>query len=302
MPLTRLVFFNPSSGSAWIAERTLRAVETLARAPGTQVHGTVPGSIEEQVRTHLTPDIERVYAIGGDGTVGDVAAALVGSHAALGIIPAGTTNVLAREYGIPMSTRRAVEVLERSRRTANLRTWRVGEHTAVLGAGVGWDARVMWSAPKWLKRRFGRTGIGVMGFIETMRYEFPRLSVTGTNDRGEQETLHGAQVILATVKRWAGGNTGIPQADPSDEYIDVVAVDTKSRFVMLTFWTLMTMPGGRPLKLPGVRTARFLDARVTSESGREIEAHVNGEGGLLTTPLVMSPGGDVKVLVPEGSA
>jgi len=302
MPVTRLVFFNPSSGSAWIAERTLRAVEALARAPGTQVHGTVPGSVEEQVRTHLSPEIERVYAIGGDGTVGDVASAMVGTRAALGIIPAGTTNVLAREYGIPMRTIRAVEALERSTRTANLRTWRVGGHTAVLGAGVGWDARVMWRAPSWLKRRFGRTGIGLMGFLETARYEFPRLTVTGTNDRGQQETLHGVQVILATVKRWAGGNTGIPQADPSDEYIDVVVVDTRSRLLMLAFWGLMTTPGGRPLSLPGVRTARLLDARVTSDSGVEIEAHVNGEGGLLKTPLAMEPGGDVRVLVPDGSA
>jgi hypothetical protein len=55
MPTTRLVFFNPASGSAWIAERTLRAVERLASVPGTQVHGTVPGSVAEQVRTHLTP-------------------------------------------------------------------------------------------------------------------------------------------------------------------------------------------------------------------------------------------------------
>jgi diacylglycerol kinase family enzyme len=300
MPVTRLVFFNPSSGSAWIAERTLRAVEVLARVPGTQVHGTVPGSVAEQVSTHLSPQVERVYAIGGDGTVGDVASALVGTSAALGIIPAGTTNVLAREYGIPMNTRRAVEVLERSTRTANLHTWRIGEHTAVLGAGVGWDARVMWNAPSWLKRRFGRTGIGAMGFIETMRYEFPRLTVTGTNDRGVQESLHGCQVILATVKRWAGGNTGIPQADPGDKYIDVVVVDTKSRFLMLTFWTLMTLPGGRPLHLPGVRTARFLDARVTSDDGRAIEAHVNGEGGLIRSPIEMVPAGDVKVIVPHG--
>ena len=76
MATTRLVFFNPASGSAWIAERTMRAVARLAAVPGTQIHGTVPGSVAEQVRTHLTPDVTRVYAIGGDGTVGDVAGAL----------------------------------------------------------------------------------------------------------------------------------------------------------------------------------------------------------------------------------
>ena len=298
MPTTRLVFFNPSSGSAWIGRRTLKALEILARAPGTQIHGTIPGAVAEQVRAHLTPEIERVYAIGGDGTVGDVATALVGTNAALGIIPSGTTNVLAREYGISLWTATAAQSLERSTRTSILRTWHAGGHTAVLGAGVGWDARVMWNAPSWLKRRFGRVGIVFVGLRETARYEFPLLVVTGTDDRGEQVALRGCSVILATVKRWAGGNTGIPQADPSDDYLDVVVIQTRSRLRLLAFWTAMAIPGGRPLAMGGVAVARLRDARVVSEDGRAIEAHVNGEGGLLKTPLVMEPGGDVKVLLP----
>ena len=297
MLATRLVFFNPASGSAWIAERTLRAVELLATAPGTQVYGTVPGSVEEQVRTHLTPGVRRVYAIGGDGTVGDVATALVNTPAALGIIPCGTTNVLAREFAIPLNTRRAVEALEASDRTVPLRTWKVGEHTAVLGGGVGWDARVMWQSRQAMKRRAGRTGIALVGLREMARYEFPKLVVTGTDDRGEPVTMRGTSVILATVKRWAGGNTGIPQADPCDDYIDVVVLEPSSRFHLAAFWALMTLPGGRPLSLPGVRSARLARALVVSEAGYEVECHVNGEG-VARTPFALEPGGTVNVLVP----
>jgi diacylglycerol kinase (ATP) len=297
MATTRLVFFNPASGSAWIAERTMRAVARLAAVPGTQIHGTVPGSIAEQVQTHLTPDITRVYAIGGDGTVGDVASGLAGTNVALGIIPCGTTNVLAREYGISMWTKRAVTQLEASSRTVPLRTWNVGEHTAVLGGGVGWDARVMWKSSTAMKRRLGRTGVALVGFREMARYEFPPLVVTGTDDHGDEITMRGTSVILATVKRWAGGNTGIPQADPSDDYIDVVVLEPKSLLHLITFWTLMVLPGGRPLKLPGVRTARMTRAHVVSESEVEVEAHVNGEG-VAYTPFTMEPGGIVNVLVP----
>ena len=297
MPNTRLVFFNPASGSAWIAERTMRAVARLAAVPGTQIHGTVPGSVAEQVRTHLTPDVTRVYAIGGDGTIGDVATGLVDTTASLGIIPCGTTNVLAREYGISMWTRRAVEQLEASNRTVRLRTWRVGEHTAVLGGGVGWDARVMWNSTTSMKRRLGRTGIALVGFREMARYEFPPLVVTGTDDQGEEVTMRGTSVILATVKRWAGGNTGIPQADPSDDFIDVVVLEPSSLLHLIAFWTLMMLPGGRPLTLPGVRTARLSNALVRSEADYEVEAHVNGEG-VVTTPFALEPGGIVNVLVP----
>lgn len=297
MATTRLVFFNPASGSAWIAERTMRAVARLAAVPGTQIHGTVPGSVADQVRTHLTPDITRVYAIGGDGTVGDVAGALAGTNVALGIIPCGTTNVLAREYGISLWTHRAVMQLEASNRSVPLRTWHVGEHTAVLGGGVGWDARVMWKSPTAMKRRLGRAGIALVGFREMARYEFPPLVVTGTDDSGEEITMRGTSVILATVKRWAGGNTGIPQADPSDDFLDVVVLESRARWHLIAFWTLMMLPGGRPLTLPHVRTARMTRAVVRSESDREVEAHVNGEG-IEYTPFAFEPGGLVNVLVP----
>lgn len=297
MPATRLVFFNPASGSAWIAERTLRAVERLASVPGTQVHGTVPGSVAEQVRTHLTPDVTRVYAIGGDGTVGDVATALVDTTASLGIIPCGTTNVLAREYDIPLRTRRAVEQLEASDRTVLLRTWEANGHTALLGAGVGWDAKVMWKSPQAMKRRTGRTGVALIGLREIARYDFPPLVVTGTNARDEPVELRGTSAILATVKRWAGGNTGIPQADPGDDLIDVVVLESPSRVHLAAFWALMTIPGGRPLALPGVRWVQMKRARVECEDGRHVEAHVNGEG-VTRTPLTMEPGGVVRVIVP----
>jgi len=297
VPTTRLVFFNPAAGSAWIAERTLRAVERLASVPGTQVHGTVPGSVVEQVRTHLTADVSRVYAIGGDGTVGDVAAALVGTTAALGIIPCGTTNVLAREYGISMRTARAVEELEASNHTVPLRTWDANGHTAVLGAGVGWDARVMYRSPQAMKQRTGRTGVALIGLREIARYEFPPLVVTGVTARDEEIAVRGTSVILATVKRWAGGNAGIPMADPGDELIDVIVLESRSRVHLAAFWTLMTLPGGRPLTLPLVRAVQMKRATVTCEDGRAIEAHVNGEP-VTHTPLKIVPGGVVRVVVP----
>lgn len=297
MPTTRLVFFNPASGSAWIAERTMRAIERLVRIPGTQIVATERGSVAGQVHDHLTPAVRRVYAIGGDGTVGDVATALVDTDVALGIIPCGTTNVLAREFGISMRTKRAVEQLEASNRTARLRTWRVGEHTAVLGCGVGWDARVMWNAPQSFKQRTGRTGVALIGLREIANYEFPPLLLTGVDEHGATVTMRGTSVILATVKRWAGGNTGIPQADPTDDFIDAVVLESKSRLHLLAFWALMTTPGGRPLKLHDVRTARLRSARVECEDGRAIEAHVNGEG-VAKTPFVLEPGGIVQVLVP----
>lgn len=297
MPATRLVFVNPASGSAWPGGRAREAAERLARTPGTEVHETIRGSVTQQVRARLTADVTRVYAIGGDGTAGDVAAALVDSPAALGIIPCGTTNVLAREYDIPLGALRAASVLDASRRTALLRAWVANGYTAVLGVGVGWDARVMLKSPQAVKQRAGRLGVAMVGLREIAAYEFPPLVVTGTNARNEPVELHGTSVILATVKRWAGGNVGIPDADPADGLIDAVVLTSRLRAHLAAFWSLMTLPGGHPLSLPGVRVAQLKRARVECVDGRAIEAHVNGEP-VTQTPLVVEPGGVVRVLIP----
>ena len=296
-PATRLVFFNPAAGSAWQARRVRRAVEALASVPGTAVHETRPGAMAAQVRALLTGAVTRMYVAGGDGTVGEMAGALVDAPVALGIIPTGTTNVLAREFGIPLDPRRAAGALEASGRTLALRAWHAGAHLAVLGAGVGWDAQVMARSSQAFKRRAGRAGIGLLGLREIMRYDFPPLVVTGTDEQGRAVTLRGSSVLFASVKRWAGGNLGFPQADPCDDVIDVVALESHSRLHLLAFWTLMVTPGGRPLRLPRVRSARLVRAHVACEEGRPIPAHVNGDP-VLGTPFDLEPAGLVRVVVP----
>ena len=276
----------------------MRAVARLAAVPRTEVHTTIPGGIVRQVRESLTPGITRVYAIGGDGTIGDVAAALVDTGIPLGIVPCGTTNVLAREFGIPLFTGAATKALEAATRTADVPVWRVGDHIAMLGVGVGWDARVMWVMPSVLKRRLGRAGVVLVGLREMARYEFLTLRVEGTDATGATVVARGTSVLLATVKRWGGGNPGINTADPTDEFLDVVVVERASLVHLMTFWTLMLFPMGRPLRMPGVRLLRLRRATVTSEAGHEVEAHVNGEGGLARTPLTLEPAGAVRVLVP----
>jgi diacylglycerol kinase (ATP) len=298
MAPTRLVFFNPASGSAWIGGRTMRAVARLAAVPGTEAYATVPGGIARQVREHLTPVVTRVYAIGGDGTIGDVAAALVDTGIPLGIVPCGTTNVLAREFGIPLLTGSATRVLEATTRTVRVPVWRAGDHVALLGAGVGWDARVMWVIPSGMKRRLGRAGVVLVGLREMARYEFPTLRVEGTDASGATVEARGTSILLATVKRWGGGNPGIHTADPTDELLDVVVVERASLPHLMAFWSLMLLPFGRPLRLPGVRLLRLRRATVTSEAGHEVEAHVNGEGGIARTPFSLEPAGAVQVVVP----
>src|SRR5262249_49334011 len=99
-----LVVLNPRSGSC-TAEDVRRALSRhLPCEDGScQVHELrEDDDIKEVVREAVARGVDVAVAAGGDGTVSAVATGLMGSRAAMGIIPVGTSNVLARELGIPI--------------------------------------------------------------------------------------------------------------------------------------------------------------------------------------------------------
>lgn len=117
-----------------------------------------------------------VVAMGGDGMVHHVAQGLIGSDVALGIIPAGTTNVAARLFGIPSKHTRATRLIAHNPEPSPIGTARLtlvrGEietvHNAIFACGVGLDAEVVRVADQdpYRKYRFGslhyaRSALGV---------------------------------------------------------------------------------------------------------------------------------------------
>lgn len=148
-----------------------------------EVDALWPGSATEateQARAAVAEGATVVVAMGGDGMVHHVAQALVGTNAALGIIPAGTTNVVARLLEIPSRHSRAVRLISRSGEAKSIGTVRMNlqrgdtetVHHAVFACGFGLDARVVQvaDADPYRKYRFGslhyaRSALGV-GFTE----------------------------------------------------------------------------------------------------------------------------------------
>lgn len=106
-----------------------------------------------------------VVAMGGDGMIHHVAQGLVGTETAMGIIPVGTTNVVARLLDIPQRHTRAARLIGRSRAARSIGTARMtlgrGQtetlHHAVFACGVGLDADVVHvaDADPYRKYRFG---------------------------------------------------------------------------------------------------------------------------------------------------
>src|SRR5262249_36010748 len=151
-----LLVYNPTAGQSDRREAMSRLIDRM-RGEGLELVNAPtegPGHATEIVKTFLARGVELVAACGGDGTISEAACGLVGSDVALAILPGGTSNVLARELGIPLDIDRAAALLVAGRRLA-LRVLDANGRPFLLWAGVGLDARIMARVPPFWKRRLG---------------------------------------------------------------------------------------------------------------------------------------------------
>ena len=127
-----LVIINPISGSAHreympeVVKRNLDANLFDICTRFTQG----PGHATEMAKKAIEQEFDGVVAIGGDGTINETASALINSPIALGIVPCGSGNGLARHFGIPSTqdyqrlARRCPRLLHSKRDTLLLHLWR----------------------------------------------------------------------------------------------------------------------------------------------------------------------------------
>ncbi len=143
-----LLVYNPAAGRFPVRPFIHTADRVLAKA-GWSVEAVETLSGEDAVRLAeraASEKYEAVFAVGGDGTVGQVASGLVGSQTALGILPAGTSNVWARELGLqPFSWARWGALQGNARLLADAPICAVdvgvcNEQPFLMWAGLGLDA------------------------------------------------------------------------------------------------------------------------------------------------------------------
>jgi YegS/Rv2252/BmrU family lipid kinase len=144
-----LLLYNPAAGRFPIKTFVPGVVSPL-QAAGWRVElaETLSGAhATSTARQAAAEKFDAVFAIGGDGTIGQVAAGLVGTDTALGVLPAGTMNVYASELGLrlfewPFGTDALAENA-RLLADAPVRSVDVGlcnDHAFLLWAGIGLDA------------------------------------------------------------------------------------------------------------------------------------------------------------------
>lgn len=137
-------------------ERIIR--ELRAAAPGgvgLDVHRTEYAGHGGELALALRDRATTMVAVGGDGTVGEVAGAIRGTDTLLGIVPGGSTNIIARELGIPAQADRAIALLFGEHMVRRLDVGLCGDRAFLHMAGAGFDSELLDLTSSELKRKVG---------------------------------------------------------------------------------------------------------------------------------------------------
>ena len=223
------VVLNPMAGSCTAADVRQALDRQLGEQIQTDIYETTGDQAEDIVaivRAELANSPSVVVAAGGDGTISQVAEALIGTDTRLGIIPVGTANIFARELGIPLDLEAACALLDGQPHTTSVDAMKVGEQYFVLQIGIGIDSLMIRDTDRQSKRRFGRAAYLWTAFTRLIGYQPMRFTLVADGKRmrprASQVLIANGGVLGAPPFRWG------PNIRPDDGKIDVCIVSART--------------------------------------------------------------------------
>lgn len=268
-----LVIINPAAGGGLDFADVKRrlAAELDAEFVPTEASGH---AVDLAARAAAT-GYSQVVAVGGDGTVGQVAAGLwrgtkrdgEGSRPPrLGLIPVGTGNDLARALGLPLDMQQAARVVRNGRvhSTDLVRASAVGlggEDRFLTNAAVaGFCGRIGDSMSPAFRRRWRRLGYPVAAVRQLPDLRPYRVHIDADGDTMDARVL---MVVIAN-SRFAGGHVPLaPDARTDDGLLDVVMIEKMSPLALATL--VPRVFRGTHTGHPGVRSFRARSLRMESD-------------------------------------
>lgn len=184
--------------------------------------------LEHDVRTTEAPGLgitlameaasagyQGILAFGGDGTVSEVASGIIGSDLTLGIIPAGTMNLFARELGVPARLEDAVQVVAQGH-TRRVEVGKVAGRYFLLCASAGLDAAIVRDVTPRSKRLWGKWAYYLRAPLTALTYSYPGVRLV----MDDGVTMQGGTVVVANARDYGDGYRIAPGASLDDGVMD----------------------------------------------------------------------------------
>ena len=277
-----------------------------------------------QTREALAAGVDLICPFGGDGTVRTVGAELAGHDVPMGLLPAGTGNLLARNLELPHDSLEQCLTIALTGQDAWIDTCRLDlvrptsaqlqaryadeddpaenvdmedavddrsseevreEHTFLVMAGLGFDAEVMAGAPEKLKAKVGWLAYLVAGL---RHLKGPQFTVAVKVDGTETFTRRVRSVMIGNVGKLQGGMELLPDALADDGSVDAVLLSPEG----VVGWaaTLGQLVTRHRIGHSRVDHVQGQEVRVVSDKPVELEIDGDILGSAIAMRVVVQPG------------
>ena len=272
-----MVIVNPTAGGGRAAKLLPWLRERLRQRTDARLQVTWRPGDAEAWAARASGTYDRVVAVGGDGTVQEVVNGLLadGSGAALGIVPVGSGNDLARSLELPRDPvtawTAAIGRAESAVDAAHARNGDGRERWFASAGGIGFDAEVANTMVARRPWQHGRAGYLVSGLVELWGYEnrSVRIAIDGAEPIARKILL----LAMSNGAYYGGGMHISPGARADDGLMDLCIVGDLGRLAALR--QVPNLYRGTHVRHPAVEMRR---ARVVEiEGDGDTRIHLDGE-------------------------
>lgn len=230
-------------------------------------HSLYSGHANILAKEAVSAGIDAVIAVGGDGTVNEVGAALVNTSTLLGIIPAGSGNGLANHLGMKKNPLHAINQIADGKVLA-IDTLEINGRFAVNVSGFGFDGFVAWLFNNSQKR--GLSNYTKIALREYFKYPYAEFKIN-YDDKALETKAH--MIVIANGSQFGNAAIISPLANITDGKLEMIAV-TRPGLLKIPemFYRLFT---------GNLKDNKYLQTyhchSFTAESNRPLHLHIDGE-------------------------
>jgi YegS/Rv2252/BmrU family lipid kinase len=225
------LIYNPVAGRGRTASLAHRICQTL-EAEGWRVEpleSRQPGETERLARAAARAAVDAVFALGGDGTLRECAAGVLGSESAVAFLPGGTTNVMALPLGLPQDPHQACRLLANGR-PGELDVGLCGQTPFLMQASVGLDAAAIAALQPTTKRFLGKGAIVPAALKAWLAYGYPSFEISI-----DKESYTATFAAVCNIPFYGGKWRMAPAARPTDGRLHLVLFGGRGRSRTLSF-------------------------------------------------------------------
>ncbi|MFC5269877.1 diacylglycerol/lipid kinase family protein [Adhaeribacter terreus] len=262
-----LFILNPKSGRQSAVDVAALIPQYLPQSRYEIVLTEFAGHATELARHGAKEGFRVVAAVGGDGTVNEVARGLLGTQAALAIIPKGSGNGLARHLKIPMQVSQALKDLS-TNKFSRIDSCTINEHPFFCTAGLGFDGYISGVFANNSRR-------GLRSYVELVLKEFLKFKPGKAAIKLNQENFETPCFVLTFANASQYGNNAYiaPMADIRDGLLDICLIpDLSMRKALAVSYGLLT----KTIATTG-HADFFTSPEITVKTEKPMPFHADGE-------------------------